>query len=250
MALPGFGEPFLVAGLPVMPHAVLELLAYGVGMQVYLRRRERHPRGVVPFELQAWILVGCAVGAMLGSKLLAIAESPAEYLAAVRASSLDALGGKTIVGGLLGGWAGVEIAKRRLGVIVATGDAYVVPLSIGMAIGRVGCFWAGLSDHTCGLPTSLPWGVDFGDGPRHPTQLYEIAWLTLLGSALALRGRRPHPNGALFLGFMGGYLAFRIAVDTIKPRTFAPLGLGMIQWACMGGMLVVAWRLRRISAAV
>lgn len=249
MELPGFGEPFVIAGARIMPHAVMELLAYGVGMRLYLRSRDRYPRGIVPFELQAWILVGCALGAMVGSKLLAIAESPGEYAAVLRASPLHALGGKTIVGGLLGGWAGVEIAKALLSVAVATGDAYALPLCAGMSIGRVGCFWAGLADHTCGLPTSLPWGVDFGDGPRHPTQLYEIAFLALLGTALALRRRRPHGNGALFLGFIGGYLAFRLAVDFLKPRAFAPLGLGMIQWACVVGMLVAAWRLRRLRAA-
>jgi len=39
----------------------------------------------------------------------------------------------------------------------------------------------GLSDNTYGTPTNLPWAVNFGDGiPRHPTQLYEIAFLIAL----------------------------------------------------------------------
>lgn len=247
LALPGFGEPIVVLGLRIMPHALMELVAYGAGMQIYLRGRHRHPRGLVPFELQAWILVGCVLGALVGSKLLAIAESPFEYLDAARRFPLAALGGKTIVGGLLGGWAGVEIAKARLGVHVATGDAFVLPLAIGMAIGRIGCFWAGLTDRTFGTPTQLPWGVDFGDGPRHPTQLYEMAFLLLLGALLEWRSRRPHPNGALFLLYMLGYLGFRLAVDAIKPRTFDVAGLGMIQWACIGGMLVAAGRLRKLA---
>ena len=61
----------------------------------------------------------------------------------------------------------------------------VWPIAVGLAIGRVGCFLAGLHDDTYGLPTALPWGVDFGDGtPRHPTQLYEIAVVLPLGWAL------------------------------------------------------------------
>ena len=74
-----------------------------------------------------------------------------------------------IVGGLLGGWAGVEIAKRVLRIRYSTGDLFVFPLVVGMSIGRVGCFLTGLDDHTCGTWTGLPWAVDFGDGPRHPT---------------------------------------------------------------------------------
>ena len=36
-------------------------------------------------------------------------------------------------------------------------------------------------DNTYGTPTSLPWAINFGDGiPRHPTQLYEVAFLLLL----------------------------------------------------------------------
>ena len=92
-----------------------------------------------------------------------------------------ALGGKTIVGGLHGGWAGVELAKWRLGIRHSTGDVFVFPLIFGMSVGRIGCFLTGLPDHTYGNHTSLPWAVNFGDGPRHPTQLYDIVFLCLLG---------------------------------------------------------------------
>jgi prolipoprotein diacylglyceryltransferase len=48
-------------------------------------------------------------------------------------------------------------------------------------VGRIGCFLTGLADNTYGTPTGLPWGVDFGDRiHRHPTQLYEIAFLMIL----------------------------------------------------------------------
>src|SRR5260370_21930725 len=108
------------------------------------------------------------------------------------------LGGKTIVGGLLGGWAGVEIAKKCMGIAWSTGDLYVFPLIFGMAVGRVGCFLTRLEDHTCGSFTSPPWAVDFGDGPRPPAQLYYIAFLLTLGITLLVTFRpraappRPH----------------------------------------------------------
>jgi len=91
------------------------------------------------------------------------------------------MGGKTIAGALIGGLIAVELMKRYIGLHQSTGDLYVVPLALGIAIGRIGCFLTGLSDNTYGTPTNLPWAVNFGDGiPRHPTQLYEIAFLLAL----------------------------------------------------------------------
>jgi phosphatidylglycerol:prolipoprotein diacylglycerol transferase len=91
------------------------------------------------------------------------------------------MGGKTIVGALIFGLLTVEFVKRYIGLNQSTGDLYAIPLSLGIAIGRIGCFLTGLSDNTYGIPTSLPWGINFGDGiPRHPTQLYEIIFLLAL----------------------------------------------------------------------
>lgn len=231
------------------PHAVFELLAYTCGFQLYLFLRRRWPRAQVPLEKNLWLIVGCVFGALVGAKLLAWLESPLEYWQN-REQLAALLGGKTIVGGLLGGWVGVEIAKRRLGIAHSTGDVYVFPLVAGIAIGRIGCFLTGLPDHTYGVHSSLPWAVDFGDGPRHPTQLYEIAFLLILAVAIALRMRRPYENGRLFRLFMLGYLGFRFAIEFIKPVYNPYLGLSMIQIACLAGIGYCAWSLahRHIAA--
>ena len=44
-------------------------------------------------------------------------------------------GGKTIVGGLLGGTFAIEATKKILGITARTGDVYVTPLVFSMAIG-------------------------------------------------------------------------------------------------------------------
>ena len=91
------------------------------------------------------------------------------------------IGGKTIVGALAFGLITVELAKRYIGLRDSTGDLYAIPLALGIAIGRIGCFLTGLSDNTYGTPSSLPWAINFGDNiPRHPTQLYEIAFVLAL----------------------------------------------------------------------
>lgn len=237
---------FNLFGHRVHPHLVLELLGYAAGFQLYLRLRKRWPRAAVPFEQNMWLIVGCVFGALVGSKLLAFLESFQHYSRHL-ADPATWLGGKTIVGGLLGGWAGVEIAKRRLGIRHSTGDAFVFPLILGTCIGRVGCFLTGLDDHTHGVHSSLPWAIDFGDGPRHPTQLYEIAFLVLTGALLALRMRRPYANGSIFRLFMLAYLLFRFGVEFLKPRE-TPVGpLSAIQFACLAGVLVCVRALTRGS---
>jgi prolipoprotein diacylglyceryltransferase len=223
-------------------HQVMELLGYAAGSQLYfLLRRRWAParRAALPLEANLWLIVGCVFGALAGSKGLALVESLPDYHAQWTATHDPAawFGGKTIVGGLLGGWIGVEIAKKVLRVSHSTGDLFVFPLIVGMCLGRVGCFLTGLPDHTYGNFTTLPWGVDFGDGRRHPTQLYEIGFLLLLGIALLLRERSPFPNGRLFRLFLAGYLAFRFAIEFIKPRYQPCLGLSAIQVSCVIGLV-------------
>ena len=141
-----------------------------------------------------------------------------------------------MVGGLLGGLIGTEVAKKALRVPGSTGDHYVLPVLFGLAIGRVGCFLVGLNDGTFGLPTHLPLGIDFGDGiPRHPTQLYEIVFAGLLAWVFhrATPALAPQP-GLRFKLMLCAYLLWRLAIDGLKPVPFAwPGGLSGIQWVCL-----------------
>jgi prolipoprotein diacylglyceryltransferase len=139
-----------------------------------------------------------------------------------------------VVGGLLGGWFGVEIAKRMTGIRRRTGDLFVLPLCVSIAVGRVGCLLAGLADDTYGKPTSLPWALDLGDGiGRHPVQLYEILYLVLVGVLLSTNIRLA--EGARFRIFLAAYLAWRIAIDFLKPQPLIH-GMNPIQWACVAGL--------------
>jgi prolipoprotein diacylglyceryltransferase len=236
-------------GLRLHPHVVFETLAYFAGARFYFAARKSAGRAgtpALPLETNLWILVGCVFGAWAGSKLLAWAEMPGHYLALAQNDPAALLGGKTIVGGLLGGWAGVEFAKRICGVTRSTGDLFVWPLAIGNAIGRLGCFFTGLADHTYGVATTLPWGVDFGDGvARHPTQIYESIFVVMLAAAIAtsLRGREL-PPGARFRLYFAGYFAFRFFVEFLKPRETPLAGLSAIQVASLAGVALSLGSLR------
>jgi len=242
-----FPVPIHVLGHRFHPHMVMEVIAYSAGFQLYRILRARFPRATVPFEQNLWIFVGAVFGALIGSKLLAWVESLPEYWPH-RFDPAAWMGGKTIVGGLLGGWAGVEIAKKSLHITHSTGDAFVFPLILGQCIGRIGCFLTGLDDHTHGNFTRSPFGVDFGDGPRHPTQLYEIAFLLCLGTLLWIVRRRsstPLPNGTLFRLYLAGYLGFRFLIEFIKPSWKPYLGLSAIQLASAAGFILCLAQLGR-----
>lgn len=218
-------------------HPVLETLAYAAGYAVFRRLRAR--RGDVVEEPQRWtVLATAAVGALVGSRLLGLGEQWPTVEAAWRQGRMLALffspGGKTIVGGLLGGWLGVEIVKRVSGIKRRTGDLFALPLCVGIAVGRVGCLVAGLADDTYGKPTGLPWAVDLGDGiGRHPVQVYEILFLIVLGMVVSIKAKLP--EGARFRIFLGSYLAWRVVIDFLKPQPLIG-GLNLIQWSCLAGI--------------
>ena len=83
---------------------------------------------------------------------------------------------RSVEGALAGGIVAIELYKWSAGIAVRTGARFALPLALGIAIGRLGCYFAGLDDFTYGTPTTQPFGHDFGDGIlRHPVQLYESA---------------------------------------------------------------------------
>lgn len=237
---------FHLGGRPLHPHPFFEALGYLGALCAYflLRRRFGDP---IHGPLR-WALLAVAVsGALVGAKVLYWLEDP--WLTWQNRSQLAYwLGGKTIVGALGLGLVAVELTKRYLGLRRSTGDLYAIPLALGIAIGRLGCFLSGLDDNTYGTPTTLAWGVDFGDGvPRHPTQLYEVVFLLALIPLLyhilervSEQERREVPraaNACVFVAgdafkiFMASYAGFRLFADFLKPYARLFLDLGAIQWA-------------------
>jgi prolipoprotein diacylglyceryltransferase len=131
---------------------------------------------------------------------------------------------RSIEGAVAGGILTVELYKRSAGITERTGARFALPFAVGVAVGRIGCFLAGLDDFTYGTPTALPWGTDFGDGVlRHPVQLYEsaaMAAFALVYTLSALRGNAFVIANGFYLA-VGCYGAQRFAWEFIKP--YGPL---------------------------
>jgi prolipoprotein diacylglyceryltransferase len=226
------------------PHLVFDLLAYSGGFRLFLWQRRR--LGDTIDTRTRWSVVAAAIlGAAIGSKLLFWLEDPAETLAHWN-DPVFLMGGKTIVGGIIGGWIGVELEKRWAGVTRRTGDLFAMPLAAGIAVGRIGCFLSGLPDRTFGTPSSLPWAVDFGDGiRRHPTQIYESIVMAAAAIVLGRLTRRPHAEGDVFKLFMVMYFGLRVLVDFVKPEVRILLGMSTLQWASVAVLLYYRHDVRR-----
>jgi len=144
---------------------------------------------------------------------------------------------RSIVGALAGGITAIELFKRARGISGSTGIIFVPAFCTSVAIGRWGCFYSGLTDHTHGAPTAGDWGHDFGDGVlRHPVQLYESAAMAaFLVYALAMLARRDPfflRNG--FYLMVLWYAAQRFCWEFLKP--YAPLlgPLNLFHLICLG----------------
>jgi phosphatidylglycerol:prolipoprotein diacylglycerol transferase len=146
-------------------HAVFDVAAWlAAGAAIWwLARVRRIEFPLQSFELPyiAALVFGAGLGAYLfGTLNLFLSGQPGIA--------------RSVEGALAGGIVAIELYKWKNGIALRTGARFALPLAIGIAIGRIGCYAAGLDDFTYGTPTMLPWGHDFGDGVlRHPVQLYE-----------------------------------------------------------------------------
>jgi prolipoprotein diacylglyceryltransferase len=220
-------------------HTAFEWVAIFAGARIYLQTSRTSLRQLGSTRNYA-VILGCVLGAAIGNKA-AHWFHHAENWHLLKDSPWLILQGQSIIGGLLGGLIGVEVGKKFAGVTESTGDRFVTPILVGLIIGRIGCFIAGLADDTHGNPTSLPWAVDFGDGiPRHPTQLYDILFAT--GAWLLLRHFRPalsREPGLQFKLMLAGYLLWRLIIDALKPVPYDyPGHLSGLQLICLVALVV------------
>jgi phosphatidylglycerol---prolipoprotein diacylglyceryl transferase len=170
-----------------------------------------------PLAIPNWLVL--VAGALVGGGL-----------ASMIPSALHFGGGRDLVFGVGGGYAGVEVARRIAGLHAEVTDGAVVPTALGLAVGRLGCYVAGCC---AGTPSNAAWAHDFGDGVlRHPTQLYELAFhvaAALVFWQLARGERLERQRAAAYVVL---YFAYRFATDFLRPG--APLYfLTLDQWASL-----------------
>lgn len=244
----------------------LLFVALGV-LAAFVAARVLPPSADVPRDVRdgvrAWALVGAVLGAHvfeLPADLFGWAAPSPEQLAHPGAGTM--LLGRTVLGGLLGGWLAVEWKKRRMGFRGATGDGFAMPLALGLTMGRMGCTLTGCCRGRM-LDADTPWGSfwaslpQLGEGPaRFPVSSIE-AWfhaasaivLLAMAKTRVLRGR----HLALYLALYA-LLRFALEVERENPPIVGPLTyyqlLALALFALAGGTLVKRTVASVVSAPV
>jgi phosphatidylglycerol:prolipoprotein diacylglycerol transferase len=170
-------------------------------------------------------------------------------------------GGLTFYGGLFAGIAAGLWSARRDGIapLVAL-DLAAPAIPLGLAVGRLGCFFAGCC---FGAPTDSALGVVFPPGsdasvaqakagllasrtlwslPVHPTQLYESTGALIIAAIVAFVVRpRQRRAGEAFLAFCMGYAALRFALEWLRADERGGLGpFSTSQWLSLALVAVGA----------
>ena len=226
-----------IGSAKILLHAVLELAAFFTGFRYFLWLKKKQG-DAISSPNRIWIIIGAIFGAFIVSRLIGGLEDPTQIAKADNVF-LYFYQNKTVVGGLLGGLAGVEIIKKFIGEKKASGDLFVDPFILALIIGRIGCFSMGIHEEVYGNETNFFTGMDLGDGRlRHPVALYEIIFLVVLWISLRYTtSRLSFQPGALFKIFMISYLLFRFIIDFIKPHYTFNFGLSVIQVSCLAGLI-------------
>jgi phosphatidylglycerol:prolipoprotein diacylglycerol transferase len=222
---------FHIFGFPISTFGVM--MAVGFLLSAWIVSRRLGEYGLDP-ELSSTILIYAMIGGVLGSKLyFAVDESLRGGHSFL--TLLLSRAGITWYGGLMGGTLLVTLATRLHRIptrVVASCVASAAPF--GQACGRIGCFLVG-DDY--GRPTDLPWGIAFPKGAPptlltvHPTQLYEVAWLLLVGGLLWRRRRR---SPFLFGEYLAAAAVGRFAIEFLRINQPLALGFTQPQWIAIG----------------
>lgn len=226
---------FTLGPISVGSYALSMALAFALALSV--RRMESRRLGYTHDPRHRWVGVGALLGAVVGAKLGMLLFQPLDdfHQTLARMASLD-FTGKTVIGGLMGGYVGVEVAKRLVGITRSTGDAFAVAVPLGQCVGRIGCFL-----HGCcyGTPSRGPLSVEMAGAHRHPTQLYEAALDLGLAAALYAVRKTPRPEGHLFRRYLVGYALIRFALEPWRGDPTVHVGpLTLVQVVCLAAVVV------------
>lgn len=119
--------------------------------------------------------------------------------------------------------------KRKIHFYDLT-DVSVIPLALGLAIGRIGNF---INQEMYGRLTDLPWGVEYDvvEGKRHPVQLYEsLKNLFIFIVLFVIFKIKTLRRGVIFWSFVGMYSVLRFFAEFIRDQSSWLWGLTMAQW--------------------
>lgn len=144
----------------------------------------------------------------IGSKIVVIFENIEFLLSDIRNIKYFMLTGKSIVGGIIGGFIGIRVYKKLNNIGDRKfGNLLAIPISLGMGIGRIGCLLAGCC-----------YGVELSNGFVIPTQIIELLFCFGLTIYL-IKKKYTKPDlfpGELFSDLVIAYFIFRFVIEFLR----------------------------------
>lgn len=197
----------------------------GLLLALFLPSSRRH---VAPAARRAYVVlqVITLLGAIVGAKLAFLAGDLGWPSAHVGWEQV-VFSGRSITGGLLGGFLSAELAKPALRYAELPNDWFATKLPLSIAVGRVGCVLAGCCR---GVEGRYAVSMVYSDGaPRFPAQLAELAFqIVAFFTAWALF-RRGALRGRVFAAYMIAYGLFRLGIEALRETPKLPVGLSAYQ---------------------
>ena len=235
----GLGHEIAVSG----EAAYLLSVAVGVLLGALSLRFVASP-STVPADVRRHVRFAGFLGGVVGAYLL---QLPADLFgwSAPAAAGLRPIGGRTVLGGLLGGWIAVEYAKSRLGFRGATGDRFALPVALGLTFGRIGCLLRGCCE---GILLDAPLAVTAQlSFERVPVALIEAYFHAAACAWVVFATLRDWIPGRRLAAYLTAYALVRFSLEFVRdhPRPFG--GLTYYQLLCVGLGLVagLTWFHRR-----
>jgi phosphatidylglycerol:prolipoprotein diacylglycerol transferase len=226
--------------LPVKSTAYGWLMLAGIMVSVLLWSR------IARRDERLLIIYFAALGsAFLGAKLVYLAAEGWMFWDDPRRWVIWATG-KTILGALLGGYAGVEVAKRLTGYTQTTGDWFAFIAPLGIALGRVGCLFQGC----CLGKRCAPawWTIRDSHGvSRWPAVPIEISFNIVALLVFILLRRRRLLAGQHFHLYLVAYGFFRFGHEFMRatPRVAGEISGYQIAALSVAGLGIMGFVRRR-----
>jgi phosphatidylglycerol:prolipoprotein diacylglycerol transferase len=195
--------------------------------------RSKRDTGLLP------IYIGALGGAFLGAKLVYLfAEGWRDWPLHDRWLRLAT--GKSVLGGLLGGYAGVEAMKWLTGYRKPTGDLFAFIAPLGIALGRVGCWLQGCCQGRVTSRLRIPPAQGFvpQDPPltietRWPAPQVELAFQLVVFALFLVLRNNPCFRHRLFFLYLAMYGAFRFTHEYMRDTPILAAGLSGYQYIAL-----------------
>ena len=215
------------------PYSLLMLAGIAVSLAFWARLARRDERLLA-------IYIAALVSAFLGAKIVYLAAEGWMFWDAPERWMIWATG-KSILGALLGGYAGVEMAKKLTGYTQATGDWFAVIAPVGIVLGRIGCLL-----HGCCLGKKCApawWTINDAHGvARWPAVPVEIGFNVVAILVFMRLRRRRVLAGQYFHIYLMVYGAFRFAHEFLRATPRIGGGISGYQIAALACVALGAWR--------